>query len=83
MSKDIKIVYRPTDSLRFADYNPRSLSEKQFNDIKQSIEFFGFVDPIIVNNNPKRKNVIVGGHQRVRVATEIGLESIPCVFGQG
>ena len=37
------------------------------------------VDPILVNIHPDRKNIIVGGHQRVTIAKELGLKSIPTV----
>ena len=40
---------------------------------------FGLVDPLIVNKNKERKNILVGGHQRLRIAKEMGVESIPCV----
>ena len=59
------IEQRKIEELKPAEYNPRQASEKQYDDLKQSIEKFGIVDPVIVN---KRNNRIVGGHFRVRVA---------------
>lgn len=75
----MKIIDKNIKELKFADYNPRTLTEKQFKDLKNSINEFGLVDPVIINKNPERKNVIVGGHQRVRVAKGMGMEYIPCV----
>ena len=63
----MKIEQIAIADLKAADYNPRKLTEKQFNDIKESLDRFGFVDPVIVNSNPERHNVIIGGHQRVKV----------------
>lgn len=63
-----------------ADYNPRSLTKKQFNSIKESIEKFGFVEPIVVNENKNRKNIIVGGHQRLQVAQSLGYDTIPVYY---
>ncbi len=63
-----------------ADYNPRSLTQKQFNSIKQSIEKFGFVEPIVVNKNKDRKNIVVGGHQRLKVASSLGHDIIPVFY---
>jgi len=40
---------------------------------------FGFVDPVIVNINSERKNVIIGGHQRTKVWKGLGHRSVPCV----
>ena len=75
----MKIVTYSIEDLKFADYNPRQLSKEQFNNLKKSIKKFGFVDPVIINKNLKRKNVIIGGHQRVNVAKEIGVKSVPCI----
>lgn len=66
--------------LQPADYNPRRLTKKQAEDIRRSIEEFGFIDPIVVNKHPDRKNVIVGGHQRVKVAGSMGYKFVPAVF---
>ena len=67
------------DELRFADYNPRTLSKKQFEDLKNSLERFGFVDPVIINKNPERNNIIIGGHQRTRVWKSLGKRTVPVV----
>ena len=68
------------DSLVFAEYNPRQLTEDEYQQLKDSIERFGLVDPILVNDNKDRKNVIIGGHQRIRVAKKLGIKEVPCVF---
>jgi len=75
----LTIVHRRINELKPADYNPRQLSEDQFRQIKESIEVFGIVDPIIINTFPGRENVIVGGHQRCKVAQSLGITEIPCV----
>lgn len=75
----MKIVQRKIHDLIAAEYNPRQLTADQFEQIKSSLQRFGFVDPVIVNVNEKRKNIIVGGHQRVKVAREIGMFEVPTV----
>ena len=75
--EEIKI--RDINSLKFADYNPRQLTTDQYNQLKKSINTFGLVDPIIVNTNSERQNIIIGGHQRVKVAKEMGVKQIPVV----
>ena len=32
-----------------------------------------------VNKNKDRKNTIIGGHQRVKVARTMGIKEVPCV----
>lgn len=62
-----------------AEYNPRQLTKDQHSQLKDSIKRFGLVDPLIVNKNKERKNILVGGHQRLRIAKELGIDKIPCV----
>ena len=62
--------------LKPAKYNPRQISRKQFNDLKKSIEKFLLCDPIVINKNG---NVVVGGHQRLKVCSELGYKEIDCV----
>ena len=72
-----KIIQRDINSLIFAEYNPRQLTKDQYQHLKDSIERFGLVDPIIVNKNKERKNIIVGGHQRVKVAKDMKIDTVP------
>ncbi len=74
---DHKIISKDIDSLIFAEYNPRQLTKDQYKHLKDSIDRFGLVDPIIVNSNPTRKNIIVGGHQRVKVAKDMNIKEVP------
>ena len=74
-----KIVQKPIDDLIFAEYNPRQLSDDQYKHLKDSISRFGLVDPIIINKNKDRKDIIIGGHQRVKVARTMGIDEVPCV----
>ena len=74
-----QIVNRNIDELIFAEYNPRQLSKEQFQYLKDSLSRFGLVDPIIVNKNKDRKDIIIGGHQRVKVAKKLGINDIPCI----
>lgn len=45
------------------EQNPRQLSEKQAEDLKESLSRFGLVDPPAINTD----NTIIGGHQRSKV----------------
>jgi ParB-like chromosome segregation protein Spo0J len=76
----MNIYQIPINDLKFADYNPRQMSEKQVEDLKRSITEFGMVEPIVVNQHPDRVNVIVGGHQRVRIMKLLGYTEAPVNF---
>jgi ParB-like chromosome segregation protein Spo0J len=72
----MKIESKLITDLKPATYNPRQISTKQFKDLKESIKKFGLVDPIIINQNG---NVVVGGHQRLKICKELKHIEIDCV----
>lgn len=63
--------------LKYAPYNPRKISDEMLNKLKQSIEEFGYVEPIVVN---KRTRHVVGGNQRLKVLNDLGVEEVEAVF---
>ncbi len=75
----MEIIERNIDELISAEYNPRQLTQHQHNTLTDSIKRFGLVDPILVNIHPDRKDIIIGGHQRVTVAKELGIKTVPTV----
>lgn len=68
------------DQLNPADYNPRKWSTEATESLRESINKFGLVDPIIVNKAPGRLNVVIGGHFRLKVARDLGYKEIPVVY---
>ena len=75
----MKVVKRKISELIPADYNPRRLTEEQEKHLTESLTEFGLVDPVIVNMNSERKNIIIGGHQRLKVWQKLGNKEIDCV----
>ena len=75
----MQVIERNISDIIPADYNPRELTKKQYAEIKESIAKFGLVAPLIVNIHPTRKNILVGGHQRLQVIIDMGLKTAPCV----
>ena len=69
-TKEIEI-----SKLKPAEYTPRQISKKQYNDLKQSVEKFGLVDPIILNKDM----TVIGGHQRLKVCKDLNYDKISCV----
>lgn len=68
------------NQLKPATYNPRCWSEEATKNLRQSIKRFSLVDPIIVNSARKRKNTVIGGHFRLKVAKELGYTMIPVIY---
>jgi len=79
MSK-LKIVYVDIKDLKPAEYNPREMDDKESSNLEESLERFGMVEPIVVNSNEKRKNIIIGGHQRFYTEKKRGVKQMPVVY---
>ncbi len=76
----LKVIQAPINSLKPCPWNPRTWDDTAKNHLRESIERFGFVDPLIVNIHPDRKNIIIGGHFRWTVAKALGLTEVPVVY---
>ncbi len=75
--KTAELKVLPVSVLKPAAYNPRKKlkpGDKEYEKIKNSIEEFGFADPLVVNADM----TIIGGHQRLSVATDLGYTEVPC-----
>ncbi|MFC7443421.1 ParB N-terminal domain-containing protein [Laceyella putida] len=76
--KELRIEWISIDDIHPAPYNPRvdlQPTDPAYQKLKKSIETFGLVDPLIWN---KRSRYLVGGHQRFKVAKELGYTKVPC-----
>lgn len=69
-----KIEFR-TEKRKISDlidcsYNPRTISKKQYKDLKNSFKKFGYVEICAINTD----NTIIAGHQRVHIMKDLGWE---------
>ncbi|MDD5721105.1 MAG: DNA methyltransferase [Candidatus Pacebacteria bacterium] len=80
MPEKIKIVHVVVSELKIAEYNPRKWDKEAESQLKESIKKFGIVDPLLVNSAEERKNVVIGGHFRLSVIKELGIEEVPVVY---
>lgn len=78
----MEVIDIPIGKLRHAEYNPRSISKHDFEQLKKSISSYGFVQPLVVNKAPGREGVIIGGNQRFEAAKALGVENVPVVWIQ-
>lgn len=77
MKKTCELRVIPVGELKPAEYNPRKKlkpGDKEYEKIKNSIEEFGFADPLVVNKDM----TIIGGHQRLTVGMALGYTEVPC-----
>lgn len=75
-----KIVMVKVGELKPSTYNPRTWNEQTTKQLSESIQQFGLVDPLLVNSAGKRKNIIIGGHFRYKVAKDLGFKEVPVVY---
>lgn len=58
-----------------ASYNPRKMTEEERRDLEDSIKEFGTVVPVVVNIG-KRKDTLIGGHQRTTIYADLGIKEV-------
>jgi len=76
----LQVKYVPVSSLRHPESNPRKWSKEAREQLKESLTLYGAVDPLIVNDAPKRKGVILGGNFRFEILSkEMGYTTVPIV----
>nr|WP_082553947.1 DNA methyltransferase [Altererythrobacter sp. Root672] len=68
-----EVTMRKVDALKPAHRNPRTHSRKQLRQIADSIERFGFTNPVLVDHDDQ----ILAGHGRVAAAKLLGMAQVP------
>lgn len=79
MVSDLKIEYLKVKTLTHYANNSRTHSHKQIEQIAHSIKEFGFVNPILIDEN----NGVIAGHGRLMACDSIVLKVVPCVRLKG
>ena len=72
----LKIEYLPVGALRPYERNARKHRKEDVQGIVNSIQQFGFDDPIGIWGPD---NLIVEGHGRLLAAKQLGMETVPCI----
>lgn len=71
---ELKIEYVPIEDIKPYANNAKTHPAEQIEQIKKSIEQFGFNDPIAVWHEE-----VVEGHGRLIAATEMGIDTVPII----
>ncbi len=77
---DMVIKKYKLEDLNPAKYNPRKKlkpGDKEFQKLENSINSFGYVEPIVVN--AANNNTVISGHQRLSVLQHLGETEAECV----
>ena len=74
-----QLAFKDVGALKGHPNNIRTHPAKQIRRLEQSIQQFGFTNPLLVDEN----NVILAGHARWRAAKALGLKSVPVIALRG
>ena len=66
----------PINQLKPYKNNARTHNEKQIEKIANSIQEFGFINPVLIDSDYG----IIAGHGRVKGAEKLGMVEVPCLF---
>lgn len=73
----MKIEKAKIDTLISPDWNPRQITENELEKLETSLNEFGYIEPIIVNDV---NNHIVGGNQRAKALKTLGYDEVDVVY---
>ena len=74
-TENLQVQYLPVKELNPYAGNARTHSNQQVKQIARSIEAFGFINPVLIDD----KKQVVAGHGRLKAAELLGLQTVPCV----
>lgn len=71
----MNVEYISVNALIPYERNTKIHDEKQINNIAESIDKYGFVQPLVIDKD----NVVVIGHGRLLAAKKLKMKEVPCV----
>ncbi len=73
--RNLTVKHQRVEALTSYARNPRTHTKKQIRQIADSIERFGFTNPILIDGS----DTIIAGHGRVDAAKLLGMEMVPTI----
>jgi len=75
----MEICYLPVEKLVLNEENLFTpLSGPEYEDLRGSIARYGIQEPLIVTHGENGFYIVVSGNNRLRIAGEIGIKTLPC-----
>lgn len=71
----MEVVMKPVEDLIPYNRNAREHSLVQIICLKESIQQFGFTNPVLIHSSGR----IIAGHGRVEAAKQLGIKQVPCI----
>jgi ParB-like chromosome segregation protein Spo0J len=70
-----EIIYKRLEEIKPFEKNPKIHTEEQVDKICESINRFGFINPIVIDSN----GIIIAGHGRSLAAQKLKLKEVPTI----
>jgi len=74
--EELQITYHPLAVLTANPRNARTHGRRQIRQICDSIQAFGFTNPLLVDE----QGVLIAGHGRLEAARQLGIDEIPTIL---
>lgn len=78
--KELEIHWIDADLINEAEYNPRKITPKKKKELRDSIVKYGLVEALKINMLEGREYTLISGHQRLKIAKELGITRIPVTY---
>ncbi len=75
----MEIVDLPTDSIIAALWNPNEMDLDMLSHLRNSVQRFDLVVPLVLRNVGDNRYETIGGAQRLSILRELGMTTAPCV----
>lgn len=79
-NQTLEINWLDPNEINVAEYNPRKITPKKKKELRDSMVKYGLREPLKVNMYEGRENVLISGHQRLKIAKELGMDLVPVTF---
>ena len=80
MSDSQTIERVPIADLKLDPLNPRVMPNAERAALAGSLDAFGFLQPVVARRSD---GLVIGGHQRIEAARELGWEAVPVAWWEG
>ncbi len=72
----MKTIKEKIKNLKLAEYNPRRITDKELDNLKNSLKEFGFIQPVVANKD----KTVISGHQRIKAWEALGNDTVPTLL---
>ena len=79
-NNNLKVEKVLVSDIKICEYNPRTHTKEEAEQLKKSISEYGICEPLILNSAPERRNILIGGNFRLEVLKEMDYKEVEVVY---